>query len=43
MTTALLGYDHFHQAFVEDCDSYLVKPITRASLERQLRRLGVCR
>lgn len=42
MTTALSGNDHFHQAFVEECDCYLVKPITGASLERRLRHLGVC-
>jgi two-component system chemotaxis response regulator CheY len=41
MTTALSSYEHFHRAFVNDCDSYLVKPITKAALERQLLRLCV--
>jgi two-component system, chemotaxis family, chemotaxis protein CheY len=41
MTTALSGYEHFHRAFVEECDAYLVKPITKAILDRQLARLGI--
>lgn len=41
MTTALSDYQHFHSAFAQECDSYLVKPITRVALDRQLARLGV--
>jgi two-component system chemotaxis response regulator CheY len=41
MTTALSDYEHFHRAFVEECDSYLVKPISAQALHRQLVRLGL--
>jgi two-component system chemotaxis response regulator CheY len=41
MTTALSGYEHFHRSFVGECDCYLVKPITKRILDRQLIRLGL--
>lgn len=40
ITTALTDYETFQQAFQESCDAYLVKPISKAALLRQLRRLG---
>lgn len=43
MMTALSSYDYFHQAFVDESDSYLVKPITKAAIERQFSRLGFAR
>jgi two-component system chemotaxis response regulator CheY len=39
MTTALSGYEQILQAY-ERCDSYIVKPIAKAVLHRQLQRLG---
>ena len=41
MTTALSDYEHFHGAFANACDSYLVKPLSKAALNRQLTRLGI--
>ncbi|MGC4065859.1 MAG: response regulator [Polyangiaceae bacterium] len=40
MTTALSGYEHFHRSFVEECDSYLVKPITKRILDSTIDPLG---
>jgi two-component system chemotaxis response regulator CheY len=39
MTTALSGYEQIRRAF-DRCDSYLVKPLAKGTLYRQLARLG---
>jgi two-component system chemotaxis response regulator CheY len=41
MTTALSDYENFHRAYLGSCDAYIVKPITKAVLVRQLRRVGI--
>jgi two-component system chemotaxis response regulator CheY len=41
MTTALSDYDNFHRAYQSSCDSYIVKPISKSVLTRQLRRIGI--
>lgn len=41
MTTALSDYENFHRAFEGSCDSYIVKPISKSVLLRQLRRLSI--
>ena len=41
MTTALSDYDNFHRAYQASCDSYIVKPISKSVLTRQLRRIGI--
>lgn len=40
MTTALSDYDNVHRAYQGSCDAYIVKPISKAILMRQLRRIG---
>ncbi len=39
MTTALSDSQNVIGAFKEDCDAYMVKPVERAKLLRQLRKL----
>jgi two-component system chemotaxis response regulator CheY len=41
MTTALSDYANFHRAYQASCDSYIVKPISKQVLVRQLRRIGL--
>jgi len=41
MTTALSDYESFHRAYEASCDSYIVKPISKSVLIRQLRRIGI--
>jgi len=41
MTTALKDSRNVMQAFREQCDAYLVKPVDRKKLVEQLKRLGV--
>ncbi|HEY5957706.1 MAG TPA: response regulator, partial [Polyangiaceae bacterium] len=41
MTTALSDYENFHRAYLGSCDAYIVKPLSKAVLLRQLRRVGI--
>jgi len=41
MTTALSDSQNVIGAFKEDCDAYMVKPVERAKLLRQLRKLSL--
>ena len=40
-TTALDGAKHIMEAFHGLCDAYLVKPIDKPALLKQMRRLGL--
>lgn len=39
MTTMLEDYDNIRRAFAEQCEGYLIKPITREKVLKQLREL----
>ena len=41
MTTALGSLDHVKNAYASLCDGYLVKPLYKAKLEEELRKLGL--
>ncbi len=41
MTTVMEDYDNIKRAFSEQCEGYLIKPITRENVEKQLRDLGL--
>ncbi len=43
MTTALEDFDNIKRAFLEQCEGYLVKPITREKILSQLKELGLIR
>ena len=41
MTTALEDFDNIKRAFIEQCEGYLVKPITREKIITQLKELSL--
>jgi len=41
MTTALEDFDNIKRAFIEQCEGYLVKPITREKIITQMKELGL--
>jgi two-component system, chemotaxis family, chemotaxis protein CheY len=41
MTTALEDFDNIKRAFIEQCEGYLVKPITREKILTQMKELGL--
>jgi two-component system, chemotaxis family, chemotaxis protein CheY len=41
MTTALEDFDNIKRAFIEQCEGYLVKPITRDKILTQMKELGL--
>lgn len=41
MTTALDDFDHIKEAFIDQCEAYIVKPITKEKFINQLKEFGI--